>query len=149
MLGPVGAGVDQLRALRRRVTPSGAPPVPGRRGPGRKASGTAALCSDRSGASASWEFPSPFDAYQDPGGQTSLWPIGIGTAIGAAAFGTTSSYLDREAATRWGGVVSDFANADFILAAAAADAAFPISGDGMRRRLPKLISKFCFPATGS
>ncbi|BBZ23836.1 hypothetical protein [Mycolicibacter hiberniae] len=150
MLGPVGAGVDQLRALRRRITTPGAPPILGQRAPGPKSGGAPTLCSGRGGAPAPGEFPSPFDAYQDPGGQTSLWPIGIGTAIGTAAFGTTSNYLDREAATRWGGVVSDFAKADFILAAAATDAAFPVSGDGSRRRyLPKLISKFCFPATGS
>ncbi|WP_046318241.1 hypothetical protein [Mycobacterium sp. UM_Kg1] len=67
-----------------------------------------------------------------------------------AAFGTTSNYLEREAATRWGGIVSDFAKADFIVAAAATDAAFPVSGHGMRRRyLPKLISKFCSSPAGS
>lgn len=55
------------------------------------------LPSGNNGAGQQWSFPNPFEEYRDFVGQTPIWPISVGTAIGMTPLGDAMHYADGAA----------------------------------------------------
>ncbi|AEF36838.1 conserved hypothetical protein [Mycolicibacter sinensis] len=70
------------------LNPGGGIPDPGM---------TPTLPSLNNAAGPQWSFPNPFDEYRDFVGQTPIWPISIGTAIGMTPLGGAMHYADAAA----------------------------------------------------
>ncbi len=70
------------------LNPGGGIPDPGM---------TQTLPSGNNGVGPQWGFPNPFEEYRDFVGQTPIWPISIGTAIGMTPLGGAMHYADAAA----------------------------------------------------
>lgn len=93
MPGFVGADVNELRALGRRgggVTPWLLPPGGGFPDAG----ATPVLPSGDNAAGPRWSFPNPYHEYRDFVGDTPIWPISVGNAVGVTPPGAATKYAD-------------------------------------------------------